>query len=384
MAETKRDYYEVLGIDKGATDDDIKKAYRKLAKKYHPDMNPGDAEAEKSFKEVNEAYSVLSDQGKREQYDRFGHAAFDPASGAGAGGGFGGFDMSGFGDIFESFFGGGFGGGASSRRNGPQRGSDLEEKVSISFEEAAFGCKKDIQYNRVEKCPKCSGSGAAEGSVAETCSTCRGSGQVRTTQRTILGMMQSTGTCPTCNGSGKIIKNPCQYCKGKGNVRNRKKLSVSIPAGIDNGHTIILRGQGDEGRMGGPAGDLHLFVRVSKHEIFTRDGINLYCDVPITFKEAALGGEIAVPTLLGEEKYKIPEGTQTGTRFSLRGKGVQNVNSRGVGDIIFTVVVETPKNLTKEQKELLLKFSGLCDDTKYSKRQSFLTSLNKLFNRKNK
>ena len=382
MAENKRDYYEVLGLAKGASDDEIKKSYRRLAKQYHPDMNPGNEEAEKKFKEVNEAYSVLSDADKRQKYDQFGHAAFDPASGGAYGGfdgGFGGFDMGDFGSIFENIFSGG--GFSSQRRNGPSRGDDIEMRISISFEEAAFGCKKEISFNKIDKCSKCNGSGAAEGSTVETCSTCRGSGQVRTTQRTILGMMQSTGPCPTCNGSGKIIKKPCEACRGNGSLRVKKKLEVSIPAGIDDGQSIVLRGQGHEGKHGGGAGDLYLVVAVGKHEIFTRNGTNIFCDVPITFSEAALGGDITVPTLLGDTTYKIPEGTQTGTRFTMRGKGLSAINSRAVGDLIFTVVVETPKNLNSEQKELLRKFSGSTEE-KYASRQKYFDKLKRIFKKK--
>lgn len=382
MADTKRDYYEVLGLAKGASDAEIKKAYHGLVKKYHPDLHPGDKEAERIFKEVNEAYSILSDPEKKKKYDTYGHAAFDPAAGGGFGGGTGGF--GGFGDIFETFFGGGFGGGSTQSRNGVTRGDDLEARVSISFEEAAFGCKREINYNRIEKCPDCHGSGAGEGSSVETCGTCHGSGQVRTTQRTILGMMQSTGPCPTCNGRGKIIKKPCGNCRGTGYVRIRKRSEVSIPAGIDNGQRVILRGQGDEGRGGGPAGDLYLTISVSRHDIFERDGNTLFCEVPITFAEAALGGEISVPTLQGTVNYRIPEGTQTGTRFTLRGKGLPTVNSSRMGDLVFTVVVETPRNLTGEQKELLSRFSGEAASSKYSRHQQFMNNLNRLFNRKNK
>ena len=382
MADNKRDYYEVLGVDKSAGEDEIKKAYRRLAKKYHPDLHPGDAEAEKNFKEVNEAYSVLSDADKKAKYDQFGHAAFDPSSGAGYGGGFGGFDMGGFGDIFESFFGGGGFGGSSSRRTGPERGDDIEVTVHLRFEEAAFGCKKEVTYNKIDKCASCNGSGAAQGSTVETCSTCRGAGQVRTTQRTILGMMQTMAACPACGGKGKIIKKPCEACRGNGNVRMRKKLDVTIPAGIDHGQRIILRGQGHEGTNGGPAGDLYVSVTLAKHEIFVRQGNNIYCDVPITFAEAALGGEITVPTLNGDTTYRIPEGTQTGTKFTMRGKGIQYVNSRGSGDLIFTVIVETPKNLSDEQKELLIKFSGDLGAGKYQKRDRYFDKLKQIFKKK--
>jgi len=355
----KRDYYEVLGVSKTADEAAIKKAYRQLAKKYHPDLHPGDAEAEKSFKEVNEAYDVLSDADKRSKYDQYGHAAFDPASGAGAGGfgGFGGFGD--FGDIFSSFFGGGFGGGGGSRRNGPSRGDDIGARVSISFEEAAFGVKREISYNRICRCPDCAGSGAAKGSAPETCPNRRGSGQIRVTQRTVLGMMQTTKACDSCRGSGKIIKKPCTNCNGKGAVRIRKKIEVTIPQGIDDGQRVFLGGQGNEGRNGGPAGDLIIYISVAKHRIFVREGLNLYLDLPISFAQAALGANIEVPTLEGSVSYAVPEGTQTGTSFSLKGKGVKQVKGKNYGDIIFTVRVKTPKNLTQKQKELLRELEGL-------------------------
>ncbi len=369
----KRDYYEVLGLAKGAGDDEIKKAYRQLAKKYHPDMNPGDAEAEVKFKEINEVYAVHSDSEKRARYDQFGHAGVDPS--AGGGGGYGDFDGFGgidFGDIFSSFFGGG---AQTSRRNAPTRGNDIRASVSISFEEAAFGCKKEISYNRIEKCDECGGSGAAKGSTAETCSHCGGTGQVRVSQRTMMGMFQTTQTCDACRGTGKIIKNPCTGCRGTGYVRIKKKLDVSIPAGIDDGQKVALRGQGDAGRNGGPAGDLILVVTVRPHTVFERDGYNIYCEVPVTFTEAALGAEIDIPTLEGDVKYTIPEGTQTGTMFTLRGKGIQQVNGKNKGDLIFSVVVEVPKNLTDAQKELLRQFDATCGNTNHTKKQSFLKKI---------
>lgn len=375
MAETKRDYYEVLGLSKGAGDDEIKKAYRQMAKKYHPDLHPGDKEAEKSFKEVNEAYEVLSDADKKARYDQYGHAGVDPNMGGGAGG-FGGFgggfsaDFGDLGDIFSSFFGGG---ASQQRRNGPIKGEDLQAEVTITFEEAVFGCKKEVSYNRVEKCPDCKGSGAAGNSQPETCPQCNGQGQVRVTQQTIMGTMQTTRTCQNCGGSGKIIKNPCSNCRGKGMVRIRKKLEVTIPAGIDDEQRIVLRGQGSEGRRGGPAGDLYVYVNVRPHAFFERQGTNVYCDIGISFTEAALGAEIDVPLLDGQTtRYKIPDGTQTGTQFTMRGKGIKQVQGKGFGDLIFRVIVETPKNLNTEQKELLKKLAdsfGKTDKKRSSKRK---------------
>ena len=369
----KRDYYEVLGLDKSADEAAIKKAYRTLAKKYHPDMNPGDAEAEKNFKEVNEAYAVLSDAEKKSSYDQFGHAGVDGQGFEGGFGGFGGgFDASDiFGDIFGSFFGGGMS-GSQSRRNGPMRGNDILQRVTISFEEAAFGCKKEISYGRVEKCPECEGSGAKKGTTVETCPTCHGSGTVRVQQRTMLGMMQTTKTCDDCGGSGKKIKEPCAYCKGKGYVKNTKKLEVTIPAGIDDGQKVAIRSQGDSGRNGGAAGDLIIAVSVRPHPIFERDGYNIYCEVPITFAEAALGADIQIPTLEGKETYTIPEGTQHGTAFTLRGRGIPYVNSKSRGDLIFAVSVETPKGLSSEQKELLRKFADSLGEKNNTKKSGFI------------
>ncbi len=378
MAE-KRDYYEVLGIEKGADDATIKKAYRTLAKKYHPDMNPGDKNAEERFKEVNEAYAVLSDPQKKSQYDQFGHAAFEQG-GAGAGGfggnGFGFGDFGDLGDLFGSFFGGGFGGNSGARRNAPQRGEDIGANVTISFEEAAFGVKKDISYNRVQKCPDCGGSGAEKGTSAETCTACGGSGQRRVTQRMGGMQFQSTVTCDACRGKGKIIKNPCSNCRGTGYIRITKKLEVTIPAGIDDGERIALRGQGSDGRNGGPAGDLIITVRVKRHNVFERDGYNIYCDVPVTICEATLGAEITVPTLEGNVKYTIPEGTQPGTQFTIRQKGIPYVNNSGKrGDLVFTVNVEVPKGLTEKQKDLLRTFATSCGENNYGKKNSFFKKL---------
>ena len=366
----KRDYYEVLGVDKGASDDEIKKSYRKLAKKYHPDMNPGDKKAEESFKEVNEAYAVLSDPDKKSKYDQFGHAAFDPSMG---GSGFGGGDFSGFdfGDIFSSMFGGGFGGGGSSRRNGPVRGDDLQYRLTLTFEEAAFGCKKDITYARVEKCSDCGGNGAAKGTSPETCPTCGGRGQVNTAQRTPFGVFQTTQTCDNCRGTGKIVKSPCKNCNGKGYVRLQKNITVTIPAGIDNGETLRVGGKGNDGRNGGGTGDLYVSISVRPHQLFERDGTNLYCEIPITFVEATLGAEIEVPTLTGSVKYKIPEGTQTGTRFTVRGEGVVSPRNGRKGDLIFEVGVEVPKNLNDKQKDILRSFADECGQKNYQKKQSF-------------
>lgn len=379
----KQDYYETLGLSKGAGADEIKKAYRQMAKKYHPDMNPGNAEAEQKFKEVNEAYAVLSDPDKKAQYDQYGHAAFDQTSGFGGGGfgggGFGGggdFDM---GDIFSTFFGGGFGGGSrsQSRANAPIDGDDIGVRVILSFEEAVFGCKKEVTFARVEKCEDCSGSGAKKGTSPEKCTKCGGSGTVRVQQRTAFGVMQSTRACPDCGGTGKIIKTPCDNCRGKGYVRVNKKLEVTIPAGIDDGQRIALRGQGNEGRNGGSAGDLVIQVSVRPHPVFERDGYDIYCEVPITFAEAALGAKIKIPTLDGQMEYDIPEGTQTGTQFTIKQKGITAVNGRSKGNLYFTVVVETPKSLTEEQKKLLRAFADSCGEKNFTKKSGFFARFRK-------
>ena len=363
MPEQKRDYYEVLGVSKGASDDEIKRAYRKLAKKYHPDMNPGDKEAEAKFKEVNEAYSILSDSEKRARYDQFGHAGVDPNYGAGGpGGGFGGFDMGDIdlGDIFGSFFGGGFGGfggSTSSRRNGPQKGESLRASLTISFEEAAFGCEKEINLNRTEECEACHGSGAEPGTTAETCPDCRGTGVVRVQQRTGGFAFSSTAPCSRCRGTGKIIHTPCKACGGSGSVKKSKRVTVSIPAGIDDGQAISLRGQGNAGKNGGPAGDLIVAVHVKPHPQFHRDGTTVLYEQPVTFYQAVMGAELEIPTIDGKVKYNLPAGTQTGTTVRLRGKGIPELRGRGRGDQYVTVRVQVPTSLNGEQKEALRAFA---------------------------
>lgn len=371
----KRDYYEVLGVAKGASEEEIKKAYKKLARKYHPDMNPGDKEAEEMFKEVNEANEVLSDPEKKARYDQFGFAGVDPSYGAGAGGpgagGFGGgFDFGDLGDIFGSFFGGGFGGGAQ-RRNGPQRGESIRASISVTFLEAAFGCEKEVTLERSEECADCHGSGCAAGTTPEVCPTCRGTGTVQVRRQTPMGVFASTSPCSKCGGTGKIIHQPCATCQGSGRVRKRKTIKISIPAGIDNGQTISLRGQGHAGKNGGGPGDLLVTVMVQPHEIFRREGTSVFCEAPITFTQAVLGAELEIPTIDGKVKYSIPEGTQTGTVFRLKGKGIPALNGRGRGDQYVTVALETPRNLNKEQKEALRKFSDTLGEGNYEKQKSF-------------
>ena len=383
MAENKRDYYEVLGVEKGASADEIKRAYRKSAMKYHPDRNPGDKEAEEKFKELGEAYEVLSNDEKRQRYDQFGFAGVDPNYGGGQGGnpfggGFGGFGD--FGDIFGDIFGGAFGGGSSrSNANAPRRGENVGVRLDLSFEEAAFGCEKEVTAARIENCGSCSGSGSADGKV-ETCSQCKGSGSVRTVQNFMGMQMQSTSVCPQCGGKGKVIKNPCSTCRGKGKVRRSVKIRVKVPAGVDAGQSVRVRGEGCVGSNGGPSGDLMAEIYIKRHSIFQRNGADVYCEVPISFAQAALGGEIQVPTLDGKVAYTIPEGTQTGREFVLSDKGIPYVNvpSRR-GRHHFTVVVETPTKLTREQKELLRQLDASLEKNETPKRKKFFDNLKDFF-----
>ena len=364
MAE-KRDFYEVLGVKKDASEDELKKAYRKLAKENHPDLHPGDKECEARFKEINEAYEVLSDPDKRAKYDQFGHAAFDPSQGFG-GGGFGGFEgFGGFGDIFSDIFGGGFGfgGGGGRNPNAPRKGDNLRATVNIKFEEAAFGVKKEVFVSKIEQCPDCKGTGCAEGTTAEVCPDCKGTGTVMSTKRTPFGMVQSSEQCPKCKGRGKIIHSPCKTCRGMGSVRRQHKVTVSVPAGIDDGQTISLRGQGNAGLNGGPAGDLLITVLVQPHARFERDGASILLDQEVSFAQAALGAEVEVPTLDGKVKLNIPEGTQTGTTFRLKGKGVPFLRNGGRGDQFVTVKVAVPRGLSSAQKDALRQYAETMGET---------------------
>ena len=390
MAE-KRDYYEVLGIGKNATDAEIKSAYRKLAKKYHPDLNPGNKEAEEKFKEVNEANDVLSDPQKRQRYDQFGYAGVDPnyaaANGGGAGGfggGFGGVDLGDiFGDIFGGGFGGGFsgfGGGSSTRTaNAPRKGHDIQASVILTFEEAAHGCSKKITINRQDTCPDCGGTGAAKGTSPETCPDCGGRGYVVTQQRTPFGVMQSQQPCSHCGGRGTIIRNPCKTCRGTGKTAARKSLEINIPAGIDDDQNIALRGQGDAGSNGGPAGDVIVHVTVKADPMFERDGYDVTIHVPITFSQAVLGDDVEVPTVDGRIVQHIPEGTQSGTKFRLRGQGIQYLNGRGRGDQYVIVDVEIPKKVTRAQREALKAFEDSMKEDNYEKRKGFFKNLRDRF-----
>ena len=383
MAETKRDYYEVLGVQKSATAEEIKKAYRKAAMKYHPDRNPGDKTAEEKFKECGEAYEVLSDDSKRQRYDQFGFAGVDPNYGAGGNGPYGAGGFSGFGDfgdlgdIFGEFFGGGSGRSRASTQNAPRRGENVMSRLELTFEEAAFGCEKEVATQRIENCAVCNGSGSSDG-VVETCTQCNGRGQVRSVQNFMGMQMQSTTTCPACSGRGKVIKNPCNTCKGKGKVRKTNRVKVKIPAGVDAGQSVRVRGEGCVGSNGGVNGDLLVEIYIKRHPIFSREDNDVLCEVPISFTQAALGAEIEVPTIDGKVKYDIPEGTQTGREFVLRDKGIPEVgNPRRRGSHRFTVVVETPTKLTKEQKELLRQLEGTMEET--PKRKKFIDTLKDFF-----
>jgi len=360
----KKDLYEILGVDRNASQEEIKKAYRRLAKKYHPDLNPGDKEAEQKFKEINEAYEILSDPQKRAQYDQFGHAAFE--QGGFQQGGFGDFgeggfdfDFGGFGDIFGDIFSDFFGTGRRKAEKGPKKGADIRYDLTLTFEEAAFGTEKEIEVERFEVCDVCHGTGVKPGSRPETCPVCHGTGEIRQTQNTPFGRIVNIRTCPRCHGEGKIITDPCQKCGGTGRIRKRRKIKVTIPAGIDEGQMLTLRGEGEPGLRGGPNGDLYIVIHVKPHEIFKREGYDVYVKIPISFADAALGGEIKIPTLDGMVSFTIPEGTQTGTKFKLRGKGIPHIGGRGRGDQIVEVYVEVPKRLSEKQKELLREFKRL-------------------------
>lgn len=381
----KRDYYEVLGVEKSASTDEIKKAYRKLAKKYHPDLNPGDKQAEQKFKEVNEAYDVLSDQTKKARYDQFGHAGTDPGYGGAQNGGYSYYGSSPFGqdidlgDIFSSFFGGFGGGRTRSNSNFPKRGEDVECEVTITFLEAAKGCTKEVTYSAVENCSDCSGSGARKGTSPRVCPSCGGSGHVTVNQRTPFGVMQTSRTCDKCAGSGKVIDSPCLKCAGKGKVRSRKKIQVNIPAGISSKQILNISGKGNAGKNGGENGDLQIYVNVSSHAFFTRKDYDIWCEVPITYAQAALGADIVVPTIDGKAECHIHEGTQNDDIFKLKGKGIQKLHGCGVGDQYIRVHVEVPRNLSISQKNMLNNFEKSLTEKNYQKRKSFFDRLKSIF-----
>ena len=384
----KRDYYEVLGVDRGADDATLKKAYRKLAKKYHPDMNPGDKEAEQKFKEATEAYGILSDPEKRKTYDQFGHAAFE--NGGGGAGGFGGFDGFNFnggdmGDIFGDIFDDLFGGGRSRRaNNGPMKGANLRAVVHITFQEAVFGCEKELELTLKDTCKTCGGNGAKPGTSPETCPKCNGSGQVVYTQQSMFGMVRNVQPCPECNGTGKIIKEKCPECRGTGYTSERKKISVSIPAGIDDGQSIRIREKGEPGTNGGPRGDLLVEVQVARHPIFQRQDMNIFSTAPITYAQAALGGAIRINTVDGEVEYEVKPGTQTDTKIRLKGKGVPSLRNKNVrGDHYVTLVVQVPTKLSEDAKEALRAFDAACGNRPAGKAQekkkSFMDKLKETF-----
>ena len=375
----KRDYYEVLGVPKSAGEAELKKAYRQVAKKYHPDLNPDNKEAEAKFKEANEAYEVLSDPQKKQQYDNFGHAAFENNGGGGYGAG-GYSDFGGFSDIFESFFGGGFGGSSSgARRNGPQKGQDLQKSITLTFKEAAFGVTKNISVLKYEKCEDCGGTGAKKGTTAETCSVCKGSGEVRQTQRTPFGNFSSSAPCSHCGGTGKLIKEPCRTCGASGKVRKTKNLDINFPKGIDHGQTLTVRGEGEPGLRGGPNGDLYVTVSISKDKVFTREGFDVYVEIPLTFAEAALGAKVIVPTIDEKVELTIPEGTQHGSKFVLKGKGIPHLRGNGRGTQYIIAKIEIPKKLSAKQKELLRQFDKSCDSGNHGIKKSFLDNIKEMF-----
>lgn len=371
----KRDYYEVLGVDRNASETDLKKAYRKLAKQYHPDINPDNKEAEAKFKEISEAYAVLSDPQKKQQYDRFGHAGMN-GSGFEGFNGFGGFDFE---DIFEGFFGGSPFGRSTRQKAGPRRGADLKYSMEITFNEAAFGVSKEFRVNRMQHCNVCNGSGAKPGTSPQTCKHCGGTGQVRHVQSTPFGQMVNMTVCDVCRGQGTLIPNPCEQCRGTGRVQKSTTLNIDIPAGIDDGQTISLRGEGEPGTKGGPSGDLYVTIRVKSHPLFTRDGYNVICEIPITFTQAALGAELDIPTLEGTIKYTIPEGTQTETVFRLRNKGIKHLRSNTKGDQYVKVSVEVPTKLSSKQKELLQQFAEVSGDDVFVQRKNFFDKVKELF-----
>lgn len=382
MAE-KRDYYEVLGLKKGASDDDIKKAFRKMAMKYHPDRNPGDKEAEEKFKEVNEAYGILSDADKKSKYDRFGHAGVDPNAGFGGGaGGFGGFGggFGGFDNMFD-IFGSMFGGGGRARRNGPTKGTDLQKTVALEFTDAAFGVKKEITLMKLVQCSKCKGEGNAPGSVKRKCTKCDGTGQISRVQQTPLGSMRTSSVCPDCNGKGTIIDVPCPDCNGSGTVRKRVTLNVDIPAGVDDGTIIPIKGQGEPGTNGGQSGDLYLVIKVKPHNMFKRVGSDLFLDIPISYAQAALGAEIVVPTLDGKVQYKIPAGTQPNTSFRLKDKGVTNPRNGRMGDLYVKVILEVPTKLSSAQRSAIENMDKTLDDKCYQKKSTFAEKMKEIFSK---
>jgi len=382
----KRDYYEVLGLQKGASEDEIKKAFRKLAKEYHPDLNQDNPHAEAKFKEINEANDVLSDAQKRQRYDQFGHAGVDPSYGGGGGmggfggfGGFGGGDGIDLGDIFDSIFGGGGFGARSSQASGPRRGSDIAVSLDISFMEACKGVTHEIEINRAETCDTCNGNGAKPGSTPKTCSECGGQGSIRIQQRTILGSMSTTQTCSRCYGKGKIIETPCTTCNGAGRIQKRKKVSVGIPAGIDDGQTLGVRNEGNVGTNGGMKGDLNVRISVRKDSLFERRGYDIHCDIPITYSQAVLGAEVEVPTIDGNVKLTIPEGTQPETTMRLKGKGVKRLQREGRGDQLVKVVLEVPRKLSNQQKDFVKQLDGMFTEKNFEKRTGFMARVKKYF-----